>query len=192
MIQAIIFDCFGVLTTDAWLPFKAQHFGHDPELLAQASELNRQSDGGYITTESFLEQIGVMANMSSNGVYRAVSNNVPNTELFGYIKQLKVDYRIGMLSNASDDWLSELFEPDQLQLFEVTALSYETGFTKPMPEAYTTIAERLAIPVEQCVFIDDQERFVTGAREAGMQAIWYKNNAQLNTELTQLLADSKD
>jgi HAD superfamily hydrolase (TIGR01509 family) len=192
MIQAIIFDCFGVLTTDAWLPFKAQHFGHDPELLAQASDLNKQSDGGFITTESFLDQIAAMANMSSAGVYAAVSNNVPNTALFGYIKQLKANYKIGLLSNASNDWLSELFEPDQLLLFEVTALSYETRFTKPMPEAYRTIAERLDVPVEHCVFIDDQERFVTGAVEAGMQAIWYKDNAQLKTELTQLLSDSKN
>jgi HAD superfamily hydrolase (TIGR01509 family) len=192
MIQAIIFDCFGVLTTDAWLPFKAQHFGHDPALLAEASDLNKQSDGGFITTQSFLEQIGVMANMSAADVYNAVSNNVPNTELFGYIKQLKADYKIGLLSNASDDWLSELFEADQLLLFEVTALSYETRFTKPMPEAYITIAERLDVPVEQCVFIDDQERFVTGAKEAGMRAIWYKDNAQLKTDLTRLLSNSKD
>ena len=192
MIQAIIFDCFGVLTTDAWLPFKARHFGHDPALLAQATDLNRQSDGGFITTGSFLEQIGEMANMTSAEVYHAVSNNVPNTELFGYIKQLKADYKIGLLSNASGDWLSELFELDQLQLFEGTALSYETRFTKPMPEAYTTIAERLDVPVEQCVFIDDQERFVTGAQDAGMLAVWYKGNAQLKNDLAQLLSDSKD
>lgn len=192
MIQAIIFDCFGVLTTDAWLPFKAQHFGHDPALLERASDLNKQSDGGFISTESFLEQIGEMADMSPVDVYKAVSNNVPNTELFSYIKQLKADYKIGLLSNASGDWLSELFQPEQLALFEVTALSYETRFTKPMPEAYVTISERLDIAVEHCVFIDDQERFVTGAVEAGMRAIWYKDNAQLKTELTQLLTDSKD
>lgn len=192
MIQAIIFDCFGVLTTDAWIPFKQQYFGDNPALFERAGDLNKQSDGGCISYEHFLGKIGDMAHMTAKEVERAISNNVPNSELFEYVRQLKPDYKIGLLSNASADWLPELFTPEQLALFDVAALSYETHYTKPMPEAYAVVAERLGLPVEACVFIDDQERYITGAQETRMQAIWYKDNRQLMTELDALLTDAKN
>jgi len=192
MIRAIIFDCFGVLTTDGWLPFKAKYFGHDPALFDQAGALNSQTNIGVVSYTDFLTAISEMSAKSPGEVDREISNNVPNAELFAYIKQLNASYKIGMLSNASDDWMSDLFEPSQTALFDVIALSYEMKFTKPMAEAYATVAERLNVEVDECVFIDDQERYITGAQEAGMQAIWYKDFAQLKAELSQLLADTKN
>ncbi len=192
MIQAIIFDCFGVLTTDAWLPFKNKYFGHNPAFFEQASEINKLADGGIISSEQFLDRIGQLAAIPTEQVRQVVTNNVANQELLDYAQRLKTDYKIGLLSNASADWLNELFSPQQVALFDVTALSYESGVTKPMPEAYQIVADRLNLTLEECVFIDDQERFVIGAREVGMAAIWYRNNDQLFAELEQLLADSKN
>ncbi|MEO7364095.1 MAG: HAD-IA family hydrolase, partial [Candidatus Saccharimonadales bacterium] len=186
MIRAIIFDCFGVLTTDAWLPFKNQHFGHDPELLSQATDLNKQADGGLISTAEFIRNIAELAQMPEQRVLHIVTNNVANGELFELVTELKSDYKIGLLSNASMNYLSDLFTDEQIALFEVTALSYQTNFVKPMAEAYLDIAERLDVVPSECVLIDDQERFVTGAREAGMQAIWYHDNDQLQAELSTL------
>jgi HAD superfamily hydrolase (TIGR01509 family) len=192
MIRAIIFDCFGVLTTDAWLPFKNKFFAQDEALMARASELNKQSDAGFISYQSFLDEIGAMAGMTGSEVKLAISNNIPNIELFDYLRQLKDDYKIGLLSNASDDWLENLFTPEQAALFDAQALSYETHYSKPASEAYKTIADRLNVAVGDCIFIDDQERFVSGASEAGMFGIYFKDNAQLKIELDRLLADTKD
>jgi HAD superfamily hydrolase (TIGR01509 family) len=89
------------------------------------------------------------------------------------------------------NYLPELFQPEQIRLFDGTVLSYQTNFVKPMLEAYQAAADSLGVTVEECVFIDDQERFVTGAREAGMPAIWYKDNQQLRADLECTLADSK-
>ena len=191
MIRAIIFDCFGVLTTDAWLPFKSQHFGNDAEAFEIASDLNRQSDAGFMSHQTFIDAIGKMTQMTGTEVNDIISKHVPNHQLFDYLKELKMDYKIGLLSNASGDWLKELFKPEELELFDAVALSYETHFTKPMAEAYQTIADRLGMPLSDCVFIDDQERFVTGARDIGMSGIWYKDNEQCRADLTQLLADTK-
>jgi HAD superfamily hydrolase (TIGR01509 family) len=189
--QAVIFDCFGVLTTDAWLPFKKQHFGNDPELFARAGELNKQSDSGLISTNDFVRAIGEMVKLPAARVAQLISNNVPNDELFEYLRKLKATYKIGLLSNTSDDRLKQLFGPEQLALFDAMVLSYETHLTKPMPEAYEAIAERLGVAPNECIFIDDQERFVTGAREADMPAIWYQDNDQLERDLTAFLADPK-
>ncbi len=191
MISSIIFDCFGVLTTDAWLPFKAHYFSSNPVQFDRASELNKQSDAGLISYELFLNEVGTMSDMSGEAVRQAISNNVPNEALFDYVRELKQTYKIGLLSNASGDWLSDLFTEEQLALFDATALSYDTRQAKPRAEAYETIADRLNEAVGNCVFIDDQERFVAGAIEAGMRGLWYRDMLQLKRELSVMLADPK-
>jgi HAD superfamily hydrolase (TIGR01509 family) len=183
MIRAIIFDCFGVLTTDGWLPFKQRCFGHNPALMTRASELNRMSDAGLMTYHEFVDEIASMAGLPAATVHHAIESNVANEPLFSYIRELAPHYTIGLLSNASADWLQHLFSPEQCALFKAVALSYETGFVKPDPRAYEIIAERLGLEVGECLLVDDQERFCTGAREAGMPAIWYKSVEQLKAEL---------
>lgn len=190
MIRAIVIDCFGVLATDAWLPFKQRYFGHDQTLLDAASDLNKQSDQGIISYESFITQIAEMASMPALQAEQIISNNVANNELFEYLDGLKPRYKIGMLSNAASNWLPELFSQKQIEVFDAVALSHSTGYTKPMPEAYNAIAEQLQVLPAECVLIDDQERCVSGAHEAGMQAILYKDNDQLRADLEPLLSQS--
>lgn len=188
MIRAIIFDCFGVLTTDGWLPFKQQHFGHDQALMERASELNRLSDAGLLPYRDFVEEIAHMAHIPPATVHHAIEGNVANEPLFSYIRELASQHSIGMLSNASANWLERLFSPEHLALFTAVALSYETGFVKPDARAYEVIAERLGCEVGECLLVDDQERFCTGAREAGMPAIWYKDFEQFKAELSSALS----
>lgn len=191
MISAIIFDCFGVLTSDAWLPFKNKHFGDDRELFQQASDISKQSDAGYITYQDFLAGVADLSGMPFEDVEQAIENNVPNEPLFAVIRELKPKYKIGFLSNASAHLLDELFSAEQVTLFDAVSLSYETGFAKPDERAYDNIAERLGVLPEECVFIDDMERNCTAAREAGMQAVWYQDFEQTKTDLLDLLSQSE-
>lgn len=192
MIKGIIFDCFGVLTTDGWLPFKAEHFGHDPELLEQATSLNQQVDSGLLSYYDGVVAVAKLSGMPESTVHAALEANVPNTQLFDYMRGLKADYKLGLLSNAGANWLDKLFGAERTALFDAIALSYETGVIKPSPRAYEIIADRLGLLPEECVLIDDQERFCTGAKENGMQAVWYKNFDQAKAELEAMLANSKN
>jgi HAD superfamily hydrolase (TIGR01549 family) len=188
MIRAIIFDCFGVLTTDGWLPFKRKHFSHDRKLQAEATDLNKQVDAGLASYDDFVQAIAELANVPHEEAQTAIEDNVADEELFAYIAhELRPNYNLGMLSNAGANWLDKLFKPEQVQLFDAIALSYETGFVKPDPRAYQTVAERLVVAPEECVFIDDQERYCTAAKEQGMQAIVYTSLEQLKTDLPPLL-----
>lgn len=191
MIKAIIFDCFGVLVTEGWLSFKEKHFGTAPKLFARASELNRQADAGLISRSDFIDEIAKMAGLEANKVVEALTHNAPNEPLFAYIRELKPLYKIGVLSNASANRLDMLFTPEQIALFDAAVLSVESGFVKPHPEAYKKIAAELGIATGEAVFIDDQERHCTGAREAGMPAIVYRDFSQAKAELKAVLADSK-
>lgn len=191
MIRAIIFDCFGVLTSDGWLPFKRKHFGHDAALFEEATDLNKQSNSGMISTHEFVRRIADMARVSAGFVGRQIHGNRSNDELFEYIKHdLKPDYQIGLLSNTSSNALHDMFTPEQINLFDAVALSYEIGAVKPDREAYEHVLNQLGVTADEAVFIDDQERHVTGAREAGMQGIVYKDFEQMKRELEKLLRQS--
>lgn len=191
MIQGVSFDLFGVLVTDGWHPLCDQYFSHDPEKLAEAQSLNNQANAGLINYQQFLEAIGKLAGINAGEIDRQLSGHVANEPLLEYIAELKPQCRIGLLSNSADNWLDTMFSPEQMALFDAVGLSYKIGAIKPQPRAYELIAEQLGVPIEACVHIDDQQRHCDGAREAGMQAIWYRDFEQMKAELEKLLSDSK-
>ncbi|MDB5181549.1 MAG: HAD-superfamily hydrolase [Candidatus Saccharibacteria bacterium] len=191
MIRAIIFDCFGVLTSDGWLPFKKKRFGHDEALFEEASYLNHQAGSGSMSQHEFIRKIAQMADVSPEFAEREINKSATNEELFDYIREeLKPKYRLGILSNAGANQLDSLFEPKQLALFDEIALSYEMGVVKPDSRAYETILQRLQVEANEAVFIDDQERHCTGAREVGIQTIVYKDFEQTKHELEKILKQS--
>jgi HAD superfamily hydrolase (TIGR01509 family) len=187
MVKAVIFDCFGVLATEAWRPFKAEHFAHDPKLFEQASNISWQADRGLISYGDFMEAIADLAGITPAEAIKAIERNVPDEQLFAYVRELKKGYKLGLLSNVAGTHLYRIFTDDQLALFDAIVLSFQNGFIKPEPEAFQDVARQLTVDIGECVFVDDQERNITGARKAGMQAILYRDAAQLRTELSELL-----
>lgn len=178
-IKAVIFDCFGVLTTDGWLRFKDQHFRDEPDKMARATGLNHMVDSGLIAYQDFLEEVSEMADVSVDTLKNTLHTVVANDALFDFITtELKPNYKIGLLSNVAHNWISEMFRPEQAAVFDAVVLSHETGIIKPDLRAYTIAAGRLEVPEEACMFVDDQERNVTGAKEAGMQAFQYHSLEQ--------------
>jgi FMN phosphatase YigB (HAD superfamily) len=151
-IKAIIFDCFGVLTTDGWLKFKAEHFGQHSDKMARATEINHMVDAGLISYQDFIDEISDMAGVTSQQLERIMKGVIANDGLFEFIKlELKPRFKIGLLSNVSDDWLYSLFTPEQRGMFDAAALSGETGIIKPDPRAYSIIAGRLEVPETACI-----------------------------------------
>jgi len=191
MVKGIIFDCFGVLATEGWLPFKARHF-KDPAQFSEAGDLMKRANSGLISLDIFLKKIAKLAHTSPADVLHQIRSNVPNEPLFEYInKELKPHYKIGFLSNVADDYMRRLFSEEQRSLFDCITLSYKTGFIKPDPRAYQIAAENLALQPEECVLVDDSPDKVAGARRAGMQAIHYRDFKQFKTDLKALLANPK-
>ncbi len=56
-------------------------------------------------------------------------------------------------------------------LFDVSCYSYDLGVAKPDPRYFARAAERIGVEVADVLFVDDLERNVAGAREAGMSAV---------------------
>ncbi len=186
-IKAVVFDCFGVLATNGWLPFAREHFGHDSALLQQAHDLNKQKDAGFLSVTEFVEHIANLAGVSQQNVLHHINNNLPNTPLFEYIATLKTAYKIGFLSNAGSNRLPELFSPSQNALFDAVVLSCDLGVVKPDPKMYTTMCERLQVQPSETVFVDDIAYYVRGAEQVGMQGVVYNEADQAIREISALL-----
>lgn len=191
MINAIIFDCFGVLTTDLWLQFKDKYFADNSDLAEQATDLNKQSDRGIISTDEFTSKVAALAGISSSHVNFLPGYSAANQVLFAYIKdELKPHYKVGILSNASGNYLDTLFTPEQVTLFDETVLSSDVGMVKPQRDVYELIARKLNVTPEECIFVDDREVYCAAARDVGMQAICYEGFTRFKIDLEQLLYHS--
>lgn len=187
MIKAIIFDCFGVLAEDGWLPFKRQHIGNDAELAEEIADLGKQNEYGMITASEYIDQAAQLMQVDAAELRQATSKRQPNEVLFTLIRELKPRYKIGLMSNANYDVVHELFEPEQAALFDASVLSYESKLVKPDPRMYALMCEKLGVEHEECIYIDDIERYCTAAELLGMETIAYENPTQTQKELAGLL-----
>ena len=188
MIKAVIFDCFGVLTTDGWKQIREQYFAQDEDKLRHAHDIDRAVNAGMMEYVEFITEISSMTGLTTEDVRQQLDGAVPNNILFEYIRDsLKPNYKIGMLSNAAADWLKDLFEPWQAGLFDEVVLSFETGLVKPDARIYTLITNQLGVESQECLFIDDNEHYCTAAEQLGITAIYHQDTHETIAKIQELL-----
>jgi len=98
--------------------------------------------------------------------------------------QLHRLYPMALCSNALDDLDKVLaLRPDIRRLFDVIVVSSEVGLRKPDPAILYLTAQRLCLPPNRCVLIDDKTRNTDAAIAAGMPALTFRSPAQLLHDL---------
>lgn len=188
MIKAIIFDCFGVLAKETWTPYRNEHFGTSGSDFEWANAQMERVSKGEFTADEFVAAVCDRTGSDRPWLKRLLHQNPPNDELFDYIRtELKPRYKIGLLSNVGSNRLRELFSDEQITLFDEKILSFEEGIAKPDIRVYEVAHRRLALRANECVFVDDIDRYCEGARMAGMKAVQYKSITQFTKDLTELL-----
>ena len=91
------------------------------------------------------------------------------------VRALRPAYRCSVLSNADLSLRGRLERELGLHdLFDDIVVSAEVGMAKPRPEVFRLAAERLRLPPEACVFVDDWDKNVEAARGVGMQAVLHR------------------
>jgi epoxide hydrolase-like predicted phosphatase len=187
VIKAVIFDCFGVLTTDGWKQIREEFLVHDEKLFRHSLDIDKAVNAGMMDYDEFINEIKNMTGLSTNNIRERLNGSVPNKMLFDFIREsLKHKYKIGMLSNAAANWLDELFEPWQVKLFDATVLSYEAGTVKPDPAIYKMIMNRLGVTPEESIYIDDSERYCIAAEDLGMKSIYHHDTNQTIAKIKEL------
>lgn len=189
MIKAIIFDCFGVLTTDTWREFCSSIESF--EVLKQARELNHEYDSGKLSLQEFLAKVQDLTGSQPTLVESLPDGSaLKNAELLKLISSLKSKYKIGLLSNIASNWIRDSFLSETEQnLFDEMVFSYEVGITKPDERIFELICERLGVELEEAIMIDDIESYCESAKSIGMKSVVYHNFVQMKKELDQILDD---
>ena len=99
----------------------------------------------------------------------------------------KVKYS-GLPVYGLSNWSVEKFalvrpKHDFLNWFEDIVVSGEVKLAKPDPRIYQLLLQRNGLKPEDCLYIDDSEDNIRGARQVGLNVIHYQSSRQLQNEL---------
>ncbi|QQS20291.1 HAD family phosphatase [Candidatus Saccharibacteria bacterium] len=194
MIKAILFDCFGVVLTDALQQIRADLERVDPEGAKEVAGLVAANNRGLLHPAESNERIAHILGLSTEEFRgRVAEGEVRNEQLLSYILKLRKTYLTAMLSNIAGSSLRRRFPDNELNIyFDKIVASGDIGYAKPEPEAYEFAIQALGVLPSECVFIDDRDHFCSAAQAHGMKAIVYTDFAQFKHELEHILANTKD
>lgn len=202
-IEAVVSDFGGVLTTPLLTSFMAvqDEIGIAPEVLGKAMRAISEEDGenplykmerGEMAEVDFLARLGdglepLLGHRPELHRFREIYFEAlhPNEEMIELLRGLKAEgKRMAMLTNNVKEW-EPLWRPmlPVDEIFETVVDSGFVGCRKPEPQIYELTLERLGLPAEACLFIDDLEPNIEGARKAGMTAVHFRDNAQAIAEI---------
>jgi putative hydrolase of the HAD superfamily len=208
MIRGVISDFGGVLTSPLLGAFERLQQGIDvpAEAYGEAMAHSLARDGvhplfalerGEVSEGEFIARLerGLEATLgrpvSLHGFGARLMDELhPNHELFDHFRALRRDrgLRFALCTKTVREW-EPLWRPKLPidEVFDVVVDSAFVGTRKPEPEIYAITLERLGLPAEACIFLDDLEVNVEAAREQGMYGIVYRDNARALVELASLL-----
>lgn len=82
-------------------------------------------------------------------------------------------FKVALLTNNGwrNEEKTESFVLDELDMFDVVVESCRVKMRKPDPDIYLYTAELLALTPQECVFVDDLDTNVEGAKKVGMAGV---------------------
>lgn len=102
-----------------------------------------------------------------------------NQETVALIRELKQTYRVYLLSDNYEATVAYLrSQPLFQELFEKMYFSNEIHLIKGGPEIFEHVLADLQVKAEECIFIDDQEKNLTAARNLGITCILFTSAEQ--------------
>lgn len=196
MINTVIFDLGGVLID--WNPkylYRKIFTGESQmnQFLDKicTGEWNEEQDGGRTLQEATDTLVKQYPEHDEN--IRAYYSRWP--EMLGGVIEGTVDifkklkdsnkYKIYALTN----WSAETFpiaaqQYELLSWFDGIVVSGTEKIRKPFPKIYQILLDRYGVKAEEALFIDDNVRNVTAAKNAGIDSIVFTSPEQLLEELT--------
>lgn len=166
MIKLIIFDLWKTLAHSTeenpvkWVARKVDSFA-TKDTYEQVSNILFLQE--YESTEELAKTITKQTNHGIdtrliNQLKKFIEAELMSPELYPetekILKQLKKKYKIALLSNTENFSISKM-PPKFLELFDRVYFSYETGVTKPNPQAYEKVLEDFDVMPEETAMVGD-------------------------------------
>lgn len=197
MIKAIIFDFAGPIMTGGHdVIYKKHEAKNSLEIGTLKKLMHKYFHGANLAKhENFFEfhekekpSINLAAEELNNILSEANSTARIRPEMVKYIKVLKKDYKIALLSNFNsglENLLKNVF--NIYHLFDIVVNSYDLKISKPDPKIYYHTLKKLKVKANEAVFIDDMERNTEAAEALGIKSIIFKDFKQFKKELSKIL-----
>jgi putative hydrolase of the HAD superfamily len=208
-IRAIVSDFGGVLTSPLLNSFLAlqDEIGVSPEDFGKSMRAMTETgaenplyamERGEITEEAFLEKFAdglepILGHRPHMHRFRElfIGTLSPNEEMIELMRELKASgLRMAMLTNNVREWeptWRAMLPVDEI--FETVIDSAFVGCRKPEPQIYEITLERIGMPAEQCLFVDDIEVNCEGGRAAGMNVVHFRDTPQAISEIRAALGE---
>lgn len=96
-------------------------------------------------------------------------------EALAVIQLLHRDYRLGALTNGNAD----IYKTDAGDYFDFAFLAEDIGASKPAPDMFQAAIVRSGVQPREIAHVGDSlAHDVKGARDAGMQTVWFNPGAE--------------
>jgi putative hydrolase of the HAD superfamily len=196
-VRGLLVDFGGVLTSNVFDSFRAfcREEGIDPESVRrlfredpEALRLVRRLEVGEIEEDEFSERFGTLLGIDDRAglVDRVFGGIEPDEVMVAAVKRARgAGIRTGLLSNSMGTGRYD--RAAFPELFDGVVISGEVGLHKPQPEIFRLGCERIGLPPEECVFVDDLRENCDGAEAVGMTAILHRGADTTIPELEHLL-----
>lgn len=184
MVKAIIFDYFGVISSDEYWNFVKTNKNFSSDFLDIANKVNL----GKLSWQEFMKTVAQRTGKTYDEVKSMYERERINPQVIELIHELKTKFKIGLITNAHHEFLEPILtEMGLTKLFDSIVISSLVGHIKPDPEIFQHAINELGVKPEEAVFIDDIERNAAAAEEIGLQSIHYQSFGTLKTELARIL-----
>ena len=198
-LQGLLVDWGGVLTTDIFTSYRAfcRHEGIEPTLVRDLFRHDPEGrralfdlETGTLTEpefeQRFAELLGLREDRISGLVDRLFGGMRADIAMFDAVKAAKAaGKRTGLLSNS---WGVDRYDRSHFpQLFDAVVISGEEGIRKPDRAIYELAIERMELPAQAIVFVDDLPGNLKPARELGMTTVHHGDSGATVRQLETLL-----
>lgn len=173
----MLFDWGGVFTVGTFdgrvVRTLAQHFGLEEARVAEAyfARVAHLEVGAWSLAEfweALAEALGVEAPYASFELL-FLSCVAPRHEMYALLAAWPPELRVGLLSNNYPVISQYLRSGPHFDRFDAVVFSNEEGVKKPDPRAFQLALERLELPAEAVLFVDDNAENLEAARQLGFR-----------------------
>lgn len=106
-----------------------------------------------------------------------------NEKTQAIVEKLHGKYPLAIISNSVPEHMESISGLDIYKYFDTVIFSTEVGLRKPDREIYKLAAQKLGIPLNQLLFIDDNPNWIKAAEDVGMQAVLFEDAGKLKVDL---------
>jgi epoxide hydrolase-like predicted phosphatase len=183
--SGLILDFGGVVTTDFYGALDAFSERGGLDARAFVRTLREVPEGraalaavesGKMPQREFEQVMGRLLGLDDNGLLaNALADLRPRPEVINLTRRARAKgIRVATLSNS---WGAGDYDPyagwDLDDLFDAVVISDQVGLRKPDPEIFRLTASKIGLPPGDCLFVDDTDHNLPGARSLGMGTLLF-------------------